>query len=62
MRLCNRGDQVWLLGCVLLFLAPSLILVTVGLLAVASVWFGLWLLYLFFVIRNFSSVRTAQKR
>ena len=33
----RRGDRLWLLGCVLLFLAPSLILFTVRLLAVASV-------------------------
>src|SRR6188768_3879656 len=28
-RYAQRGDLIWLLGCVLLFLAPSLILVTV---------------------------------
>jgi O-antigen/teichoic acid export membrane protein len=60
-RLCNRGDHVWLLGCVLLFLTPTLILFTVGLFAVASAWFGLWLVYLFFVISNFSSVRTTKR-
>lgn len=57
-RFCRRGDQVWLLGSVLLFLAPSLILFTVKLLAVASAWFGLWLVYVLFVIRNFRTVRT----
>lgn len=62
IRLCHRGDHVWLLGCVLLFLAPTLILVTVRLFAVASAWFSLWLVYLFFVISNFSRVGTAQKR
>jgi hypothetical protein len=55
----RRGDRFWLLGCVLLFLAPSLILVTVRLLAVASVWFALWLAYLLFVIRFFPRVQTA---
>ena len=60
-RLGRRGDRIWLLGCVLLFLAPSLILVTVRLLGVASVWFGLWLVYLLFVSRNFRSVQTAHK-
>jgi hypothetical protein len=60
-RYSQRGDHVWLLGCVLLFLAPSLILFTVRLIAVASVWFGLWLVYLLFVIRNFRSVRTERK-
>ena len=42
----RRGDRTWLLGCVLLFLAPSVILFTVKLLAVAAVWFALWLVYL----------------
>ena len=57
-RLCHRGDRAWLIGCVLLFLAPTLILVTVKLLAVALVWFGLWLVFVPFVIRNLFSVRT----
>ena len=56
-----RGDRVWLLGCVLLFLAPSLILITVKLLVVASVWFGLWLVYVIFVMRHFPRVRTEGK-
>lgn len=60
-RYSHKGDRVWLLGCVLLFLAPSLILLTVRLLAVASVWFGLWLVYVIFVIRHFPRVRTAGK-
>ena len=60
-RFGNRGDHVWLLGCVLLFLAPSLILFTVRLFAVASAWFGLWLVYVLFVVRNFRSVRTPGK-
>ena len=55
-----RGDRFWLLGCILLFLTPSLALFTVGLLAVAGAWFALWLVYLLFVIRNFPRVRTAQ--
>jgi hypothetical protein len=57
----RRGDRFWLLGCVLLFLAPSLILVTVRLLAVASAWFALWLVYVLFVIRYFPRVQTAGK-
>ena len=57
----RRGDRFWLLGCVLLFLAPSLILFTVRLLAVASVWFALWLVYLLFVARHFPRVQTARK-
>ena len=60
-RLAHRGDLIWLLGCISLFLAPSLILFTVKLLAVASVWFALWLVYLLFVLRNFPRVRTARK-
>jgi hypothetical protein len=57
----RRGDRLWLPGCVLLFLAPSLILFTVRLLAVASVWFALWLVYLLFVVRYFPRVQTRGK-
>jgi hypothetical protein len=57
----RRGDRFWLLGCVLLFLAPSVILFTVRLLAVASAWFALWLVYVLFVIRYFPRVQTAGK-
>ena len=56
----RRGDRLWLLGCVLLFLAPSLILFTVRLLAVASVWFALWLVYVLFVMRYFPRVQTGR--
>ena len=55
----RRGDRFWLLGYTLLFLAPSLILFTVGLVAVGSVWLLLWLVYLLFVLRNFPRVQTA---
>jgi hypothetical protein len=54
----RRGDRFWLLGDTLLFLVPSLILFTVGLLAVGSAWFALWLVYLLFVIRYFPRVQT----
>jgi hypothetical protein len=47
----RRGDRLWLLGILLLFLDPSLILFSVGLRAVGSAWFALWLVYLFFAIR-----------
>ena len=57
----RRGDRFWLLGCVLLFLAPSLILFTVNLLAVASTWFALWLIYVLFVISYFPRVQTPGK-
>ena len=55
----RRGDRFWLLGYTLLFLAPSMILFTVRLLAVGSVWFALWLVYLLFVTRFFPRVQTA---
>jgi hypothetical protein len=57
----QRGDRFWLLGYTLLFLDPSLILFSVGLLAVGSAWFALWLVYLLFVIRYFPRVQTARK-
>ena len=60
-RYSRRGDRFWLLGCVLLFLVPSLILFTIRLLPVASVWFTLWLVYLFFVIRFFPRVQAPGK-
>ena len=53
----RRGDRCWLVGCVLLLLAPSLILFTVRLLAVASAWFALWLVYVLFVISYFPRVQ-----
>ena len=55
-RYSCRGDRFWLLGCVLLFLAPTWILVTITLLAVAAVWFALWLVYGLFAIRLFPRV------
>ena len=57
----RRGDRMWLLGCVLLFLAPSLVLFTVGLLAVGFVWLALWLVYVVFVVRHFPRVQTARR-
>jgi hypothetical protein len=57
-RYSRRGDRCWLLGVVLLFLTPSLILFTVRLLAVASAWFALWLVYVIFAVRNFPRVQT----
>ena len=60
-RYSRRGNLFWLLGCVLLFLAPSLILFTVRLLAVASAWFALWLVYVIFVIRNLPRFQTDEK-
>jgi hypothetical protein len=57
----RRGDRFWLLGYTLLFLDPSLILFSLGLLAVGSVWFALWLVYLLFLIRYFPSVQAVRK-
>ena len=57
----RRGDRFWLLGYTLLFLGPSLILFSVGLLAVGCTWFALWLVHLLFVIRHFPRVQTAPK-
>ena len=56
--LSRRADRLWLLGYTLMFLAPSLVLVLVGLLAVASVWLALWLAYVVFVIRSFRGMQT----
>lgn len=60
-RYSRRGDHFWLFGYTLLFLGPSLILFAVGLHAVGSVWFVLWLVYLLFVIRFFPKVQSARR-
>ena len=60
-RYARRGDRFWLLGITLLFLDPSAILVSVGLLVVGAVWFALWLVYVFFVIRFFPRLETMPK-
>jgi hypothetical protein len=60
-RYARRGDRFWLLGYTLLFLAPSVILFSVGLLVVGFAWFVLWLVYAFFVIRYFPRVQTTPK-
>ena len=57
----RRGDRFWLLGYTLLFLDPSLILVSVGLVVVGSAWFALWLVYVLFVFRYFPRVHTVRK-
>src|SRR5262245_54948196 len=56
--LARRGDRLWLLGYTATFLAPTLVLFTVGLVGVASAWLALWLVYLLFVIRFFKRVQT----
>ena len=57
-RLALRGDRFWLVGSMMLFLDPSLILFAIGLVGVGSVWFALWLAYLALVVRWFPRVRT----
>ena len=54
----RRGDRFWLLGYSLLLVDPSLILLCVGLVLVAAVWFALWLAYLYVALRNFPRVQT----
>ena len=60
-RYSRRGDRFWLLGYTLLFLDPSLILFSIGLLPVALVWFVLWLVYLLFAIRHFPGVQVRRE-
>jgi hypothetical protein len=60
-RCSQRGDRLWLLGYTLLLLVPSLVLFTVELLVVGSVWLALWLAYLIFVIGYFPRVATERK-
>jgi len=54
----RRADRFWLLGYTVMFLAPGLVLLLIGLLAVAFVWLALWLVYLLFVIRFFPKMQT----
>ena len=60
-RYARRADRFWLLGFTLLFLDPSLILVSIGLYVVGSAWFALWLVYVYFVVRFFPRVQTTPK-
>jgi hypothetical protein len=60
-RYSYRGDRFWLLGYTLLFLDPSLILLAIHLHVVAAAWFGLWLIYVLFVIRYFPKVQTVRQ-
>jgi hypothetical protein len=54
----RRADRFWLLGYTLLFLAPSLILFSLGLVIVASVWITLWAVYVIFVVRFFPKIQS----
>ena len=56
----RRGDHFWLLGYILLFLDPTLVLLSIGLLIVAAAWFALWLVFLLFVIRHFPRMQAAR--
>lgn len=56
----RRGDRFWLIGYTMMFLAPSLVLFLVGLTVVASVWIGLWSVYVFFAIRYFPKVQISK--
>ena len=47
-----RADRLWLLGTLLLFLAPTLILLTLELPFVAAVWFALWVMYAAVAVRQ----------
>ena len=57
----RRGDRFWLIGYTMLFLDPTLILLSISLYIPAAVWFALWLVYLVFVIRFFPRVQTPRK-
>lgn len=57
----HLGDRFWLLGYSLLFLAPSLVLFTIGLAIVGSVWLALWALYSVFIMRHYPGIRTRQR-
>src|SRR5262245_60594613 len=61
-QLSRRADCSWLVGITLLFLAPSLVLFALELVAVALVWFALWLSFVFFLIRYFPLIQRPAKR
>jgi hypothetical protein len=54
----RRADRFWVLGFTGMFLAPSLVLFLLELIAVAWAWLSLWLVYLLFVVRFFPKVQT----
>jgi hypothetical protein len=61
-RYAHRADRLWLVGYTLLFLVPTMILVTVGLFGVAATWFLLWLAYLVFQVREYPKIETMLKK
>jgi len=56
----RRGDRFWLTGYTLLFFAPSLVLFSIGLLAVGSVWLALWVVFVIFVLRHFPKIQAGR--
>jgi hypothetical protein len=62
IRYRRRADTFWLVGYLLLFLSPSLILFAVGLHVVGAVWLALWLGTGLWGVRNFPRVRTEAPR
>ena len=57
----RRADRLWLLGTTLLFLVPSLVLFTIGLVNVGLFWLVLWIGYLLFAVLYFPRVQTRGK-
>jgi hypothetical protein len=57
-RNAGRGDLLWMLGSILLYLAPGLVVLSVGLPLVGSVWLALWVAYTVFVVRRYPQLRT----
>jgi hypothetical protein len=56
VTIARRGDRFWVIGSTLLFLAPSLVLFTIDLALVGSVWLALWVVYALFVSQMFPRV------
>ncbi len=54
----RRADTFWSIGFSLLVLEPSLILFTVGLIVVASVWLVLWIFYFIFSVYVFTETQS----
>ncbi len=54
----RKAEQLWVIGFSLLVLEPSLILFSVGLVAVAVVFLGLWISYLIFVVHVFTETQS----
>jgi hypothetical protein len=57
-RYARGADIAWLVGYALMFVAPAMILFTVGLWLVGTIWFALWLMALMFGLRHFPGFLT----